>query len=134
MNYDDIMGLSRPVSSRPRMTRAERAAQFSPFAALTGYGALVGEEARQTEQKRALNEEEAALLDERFALLQKTVSSRPRARFVYFVPDEKKEGGAYCTKEGVVKKITLSPAFIFLTDGTKIPVPELFSIELLEAE
>lgn len=127
--YGDIAGLSRPPSSRPRMTMSERAAQFSAFAALTGYDELVREQERRTSPKRALSEEENELLNERFALLQQTVSARPRVKFVYFAADEKKEGGAYRTVEGNVKKIESFPAVVTLTDGTKIPVSDICSIE-----
>ena len=128
--YEDIIHLSHHVSSkRPQMSMADRAAQFSPFAALTGYDDAIQETGRLTEQKIELDEETLEKLDERFQILQEHLGEQQEVRFTYFKPDERKEGGAYLTVSGVVRKIKLYEREILLQDGTIIPVDDILQME-----
>lgn len=128
--YEDIIHLPHHVSSkRPQMSMLDRAAQFSPFAALTGYDDAIQETGRLTEQKIELDEETLEKLDERFQILQEHLSEQPEVRFTYFKPDERKEGGAYLTVSGVVRKIKLYEREILLQDGTIIPMDDILKME-----
>ena len=125
--YDDIMDLPRPTSARhPRMSMADRAAQFSPFAALVGHGAAIRETARLTDRKIELTEEEKAILDEKLCVLLDTGGE---AVFTYFLPDAKKDGGVYVTAVGRVKRLDLIERRIVLTGSTVIPVEDILEIE-----
>lgn len=104
--YDKIINLPHHVSStHPHMSMIDRAAQFSPFAALTGYDAAVKETARLTEQKIELDEYEKAALDQRILLLQEHLKELPEVTITHFVPDERKDGGKYFSITEAVKKI-----------------------------
>ena len=128
--YDDIIGLSRPVSAtHPPMPRAERAAQFSSFAALSGYEDAVAESARLTETRAELGRDALDALDAALRVLSASAAERPEAEIRYFVPDEKKDGGRYETVRGRVKKIDAYAAQLVLTDGKRIPLGEILSIE-----
>ena len=128
--YEDIIHLPHHVSSkRPQMSMLDRTAQFSPFAALTGYDDAIQETGRLTEQKIELDEETLEKLDERFQILQEHLGEQPEVRFTYFKPDERKEGGAYLTVSGVVRKIKLYEREILLQDGTIIPVDDILKME-----
>ena len=130
--YEDMLYRERPVSHRhPPMDLMDRASQFSPFAALTGYGDAVKETARQTEQRRELDEYEKAALDEKLRELE--AQMRPRAAITYFVPDDRKEGGSYRTVRGVVKKIdhAVYRILLELEDGAEeqIPIEEILLMD-----
>ena len=128
--YDDIIHLPHHVSARhPQMSLWNRAAQFAPFAALTGHREAVRETARQTDSFQDLNEDQKALLDERLRLIQEHLSENPEIEAVYFQPDGRKSGGAYVTFRGAVKKIDLYRRQILFTDGTALPTERLRSIE-----
>ena len=128
--YDDIINLPRPMSARhPRMPMADRAAQFSPFAALVGHGAAIQETARLTDRKIELTEEEKAVLDEKLCFLSATGGE---AVFTYYLPDEKKDGGAYVTAAGSVKKLDRLGRRVILTDGAVLPVEDILEIELTQ--
>ena len=125
--YDDIIDLPHPTSAKhPRMPMADRAAQFSPFAALVGHGAAIHETARLTDRKIELTEEEKAVLDEKLGLLLDTGGD---AVFTYFLPDKKKAGGAYVTAAGRIKKFDPLERRVILTDGASIPVEDILEIE-----
>ena len=125
--YDDIIDLPHPTSAKhPRMPMADRAAQFSPFAALVGHGAAIQETARLTDRKIELTEEEKAVLDEKLCLL---LDTGREAVFTYFRPDERKDGGAYVTAEGSIKKLDLPGRRVILTCGIIIPVEDIIEIE-----
>lgn len=101
--YDDIINLPHPNSAKhPRMSMIDRAAQFSPFATLTGHGAAIEETARLTDRRIELTEEEKTVLDEKLRLLLETGGE---GMITYFLPDERKDGGAYVAKLGTIKKI-----------------------------
>lgn len=108
------------------MPMSDRAAQFLPFQALVGHGAAIEEATRLTGRKIELTEEEKSVLDERLRLLAETGG---QAAFTWFLPDEKKEGGAYVTATGTVKKIDPLEGRVILTDGTAIPIEDILEIE-----
>ena len=129
-DYDDLLDLPHHVSeSRPQMPMSDRAAQFSPFAALTGYGDAIAETARLTEQRVELSEEERELLDRKQQYLLSMVTDRPEVTVTYFVPDARKAGGAYVVRSGRLEKVDLSERLMYLTDGTVIALDEIIGIE-----
>jgi hypothetical protein len=128
--YDDIINLPRHVSeARPRMPVYDRAAQFSPFAALTGYEAAVAETGRLTDRKAELDEGEKESINERLNLIQENLDKRPEISVTYFVPDRKKAGGEYVTAPGIAKKIDDYRRLVILWDGTSIPIDEIIQID-----
>lgn len=124
--YDDIIGLPRPKSKHEPMPMSDRAAQFSPFAALTGYGDAIDETARLTDARIELSEEERAELDYKQQHLS-TLDS-PTVTVTYFVPDERKSGGAYVTHTGVLKRVDEVERMMVFIDGVRIPIAEIISI------
>ena len=127
--YEDLLRLPRPVSRRhPPMPIRDRAAQFAPFAALTGYGATVREAARLTDRKIELSEDQKAALDAQLRLLAEALPRSPRAEFTYFLPDSRKSGGACVTAVGVLKRVDTVGRRLLLTDGTEIPLEDLLDI------
>lgn len=138
--YDKIINLPHHVSStRPHMSMIDRAAQFSPFAALTGYDAAVKETARLTEQKIELDEYEKVALDQRILLLQDHLKEHPEVTIIHFVSDERKDGGKYVSITGAVKKIDTYEKQIVLMDKSKIPIENILNMDgevfrILEAE
>lgn len=128
-DYDGIISLPRPVSRHPRMPMSDRAAQFSPFQALSGHGAAIKETARLTDRKIELTEDEKAVLDEKLRLLLETGGE---ALFTWFLPDKKKDGGAYITTVGTVKKIDTMVGCAVFADGAKIPIEDILEIELAD--
>ena len=129
--YDDIIDLPHPTSERhPRMPMVNRAAQFSPFAALTGYDAAVKETARLTDAKVELTEEEKSILDAKLQMLADRIASQPTVKFTYFKPDQKKAGGAYLTVSGIVKKIDGLTGDIVLTNGQRIRIENILDIQI----
>lgn len=128
--YDDILYLPHPTSkNHPRMSIQERAAQFSPFAALTGHAAAIAETARLTDRKMELDEDTRAELDRRQAILLEHISERPEVTITWFRPDERKEGGAYVTTTGRLKKIDQVERILVLMDGTNIPLEDVAALE-----
>lgn len=128
-NYDDIINLPHHVSeTRPRMSALDRAAQFSPFAALTGYEDAVKETARLTSERVELDELEKEALDYRLQTLSELGDASP-VTLTYFVPDKKKAGGRYETAAGYIKKIDKYEGVIVLTDGKRISVSDLYGVE-----
>ena len=129
-NYEDIINLPHHVSSkRPQMSMLDRAAQFSPFAALTGYDDAIHETGRLTDEKIDLSEEEKEALDRKQQFLMERLGGHPALTVTYFVPDAKKSGGAYVTKSGNLKKIDEFERWMMLMDGTKIPLDDVADIE-----
>ena len=128
--YDDIIDLPHHVSeTHPPMSRADRAAQFSPFAALTGYDAAVRETARVTERRIELDEGVKAELNARLNCILEHLSEHPQVSLTYFVPDEKKSGGAYRTVTGTVRKLDSVAKTLTLADGTVVPMEEMVHVE-----
>lgn len=129
-NYDDIIHLPHHVSKKhPQMSISDRAAQFSPFAALTGHGAAIKETARLTDARIELDENAKTILDEKLRIIQETLDKRPEITVTYFQPDEKKAGGRYVSATGIVKKIDLYRRSVLMEDGRWIPILDIFEIE-----
>ena len=128
--YDDIIGLPHPTSARhPRMPISDRAAIFSPFAALSGHSAALAETARLTDQKIELDEDTKAELDRKQAILREHLTEQPEITVTWFQPDEKKAGGAYATITGRLRKIDEAEKALVLLDGTKIPLENVMELE-----
>ena len=128
--YDDILNLPHHVSAtRPQMSMINRAAQFSPFAALTGYDAVIRETGRLTDRRVELSEDTRTNLDRKQQLLSDRLAEHPEVSVTYFIPDERKTGGAYVTVTGNVKKLDGLQRIIVLTDGTMIPLDEILELE-----
>ena len=120
--YDDIIHLPHHVSKRhPQMPLYNRAAQFAPFAALSGHDAAVGETARQTDEQHDLSQSERDRLDHKMSRLLHS-EERPEVGITYFLPDKRKSGGQYRTVTGTIKKVDGIEGRIVLTDGTVIPL------------
>jgi len=127
--YDDIINLPHHVSAtRPRMPIANRAAQFSPFAALTGYDAAIAETARLTDERKELSDDMLETLSMKLGMLEDVIADRPEVSVTYFQKDEKKEGGAYITVTGAVKKIDYYEGVIVLVNGKKINIRDILDI------
>lgn len=128
--YDEIINFPHHVSkTRPQMPMSDRAAQFSPFAALTGYDSAIKETGRLTDEKIALDDESLTALNVRYQMLTDALEERPEVRITYFKPDERKAGGAYVTTAGAVRKIDDFEQMITMQDGTRIPMGDVLSLE-----
>ncbi len=128
-DYDDIIHLPHPVSVRhAALSNADRAAQFAPFAALTGYDTELAETARLTTPRAELTESEQQLLNEVYRYLQEHSSEHPRVTITYFQPDSRKAGGAYITVTAPVKKLDEYTQSIVLTTGETISMAEIVAI------
>lgn len=128
--YDEIINLPHHVSCRhPPMPMSDRAAQFSPFAALNGYDDAITEAKRLTDQKHELSDDEAASLDHKLQFLSDMLKDQPELTVSYFVPDKTKQGGSYSTKIGHLKKINIAERWIQFADGTKIEMDYISKIE-----
>ena len=129
-NYEDIIDLPHHVSNkRPRMSIIDRAAQFSPFAALVGYDAAVKETARLTADWTELDENSKTILNEKLQMVLEQAQKSPEIIITYFVKDEKKNGGAYVTAAGILKKVDTYEQMLVMRDGTRIPLSDIFEIE-----
>jgi hypothetical protein len=129
--YDDIIGLPHHVSAtHPQMSRLDRAAQFAPFAALTGYGAAIKETARLTDERAELGEYELMELNAGIQMLMERIDEHPQVEITYFKPDERKDGGAYLTVKSRAKRLNEYERFLLLEDGTEIPFNDIYKIEL----
>ena len=128
--YDKIMGLPHHVSkTRPQMPMSDRAAQFAPFAALTGYDAAIKETRRLTDERIELDVEALSALDMKYQLLMEALDEAPEVTITYFRPDERKAGGKYVSAVGAVKKIDDFERRITMRDGTRIPMDDVLSID-----
>ena len=127
--YDDIFDLPHHVSERhPQMSMYNRAAQFAPFAALTGHNAAITEAARLTEAEQELSESDAEVLNRKLAYLQ-SLDEKPTISVTYFVPDDKKEGGSYHTATGIVKSVEPDKGVLQFENGTGILVIRIKDID-----
>ena len=128
--YNEIMGLPHHVSkTRPQMPMSDRAEQFAPFAALTGYDAAIKETGRLTDERIELDVEVLSALDMKYQLLMEAHDEAPEVTITYFQPDERKAGGKYVSAVGAVKKIDDFERRITMQDGTKIPTDDVISID-----
>ena len=127
--YDDIINLPHPVSKKhPQMPMKNRAAQFSPFAALNGHGAAIRETLRKTEPQRELGESDRETLDKKLACLREHLAERPEVTVTYFLKDSKKEGGKYIDISGVIKKMDFYYGLLVMEDGTKIRLEDILDL------
>ena len=127
--YEDIIGLPHPVSpTRKRMSMLDRAAQFSPFAALTGFDAAIQETGRLTDDRIDLAFEGSGELDRKLRVLAEHIQDRPEVRISHFVPDKRKAGGAYMESAGRVKKLDALEKWIQLEDGTILSFDRIYDI------
>lgn len=130
-NYEDIINLPHPVSkTHPQMSMMARAAQFAPFAALTGHNAAIEETARLTDSERDLSEVEQGALNQKIAWLQEHIDEHPLITITHFVHDARKAGGAFVQTPGNLKTIDPVDQLLVLTDGHKIPLRGIMEIEI----
>lgn len=128
--YDDIINLPHHVSAdRPHMPMLDRAAQFLPFAALTGYDAAIVETARLTDTKRDLSEEQKEVISKQLHELQSRLRTDPTITATYFVPDSRKAGGAYRSVTGAAKKVDEYSGILEMSNGITIPFDDILSLE-----
>ena len=128
--YDSIKKLPHHQSAtRPHMSLNDRAAQFSPFAALTGYEDAVAEAARLTDTKIELDEYAKGAINERLNAIQDTLDEQPEVSITYYLPDKKKSGGVYVTVTGCVKKVDEYEHIVVMRDGTNVPIDDISEID-----
>ena len=129
-NYEDIKNLPHyEPKYHPRMSSYQRAAQFAPFAALTGYEELVRESSRLTDRKIELSEYERSILDEKLLLIQNNIKIRPEIIITYFIKDKKKSGGKYITITSNIKSVDLINRFIKLVSNQKILIDDIYDLK-----
>lgn len=130
--YEDMMELPHHVSSkRPQMPMSDRAAQFSPFAALVGYDAAIKEAGRLTDERIEPEEDRLNELNMKFRLIKEHLADEPEVSLSYFEPDERKAGGRYLEISGTVKKIDDFERSLTMKDGTKISIDDILTVELM---
>lgn len=128
--YDDIMYLDAPISkTHKQMTNNDRAAQFLPFAALTGYDAAILETARQVAEKKTISNDNKLIISNKIIQLTKVIKTHPSICITYFEKDLKKDGGKYVTIEKCVKKIIQEEKVILFDGNLKIKFDDIYSIE-----
>lgn len=128
-NYQDIINNPHHISkTRKRMAQIDRAAQFAPFAALTGYGAAISETARLTDMQTELDERAKETLNIKLNLIKEHIKEHPTVTITYFVPDSKKDGGAYVDHIGNVRVIDEYTQAVIMTDRTTILIDEICDI------
>lgn len=129
--YDDIINLPHHISKKhSQMTLESRAAQFAPFAALTGYGDEIKETARFTNRRIDLDEEAKSILDNKIQIILKQMLQKPTVTITYFIPDLKKDGGKYITIFGIIKRIDKYKQVIVLEDKTEVQINEIIDIHI----
>lgn len=127
--YDDVINRQHPTSKKhPRMSNMNRAAQFAPFAALTGYEESIEETARLTDRRIELSEDDIEELNAKLNFIQEHIKERPEVTVTYFQPDERKEGGAYITVTGKVRRIDKFNQIIIFENSMEITMEKVFNI------
>ena len=127
--YDDIIDLPHHESKRrPKLGVDSYAAQFSPFAALTGYDGIVSETERVTDERIELDEDAKAVISDKLAAILSQIEKEPEVTLTYFLPDKKKAGGKYVVVTGKIKKFDEYERYILTSDNTKIPTDDLYDI------
>ena len=133
--YLKLKNITRPqYPDLPPMSIEDRAAQFSPFAAVVGYDDAVEETARLTDSMIELSEDEVVLLNGALARLRESIAGKPQIRVTYFVPDAKKDGGEYVSKTGIVKRIDEYENELIFIDGEKVAVSSIIKVEFVDTE
>ena len=128
--YEDIVDLPHHISKKhPQPTMADRAARFTPFAAITGYEEMVLEEARVTDDRIEMDESSKAALNEKLNMILEFIDEQPEVSITYFEPDKRKAGGAYVTVTGTVKRIDEYEHLVIMTDGKKINIDEIYNLQ-----
>lgn len=128
--YEDIVNLPRHISKvHPQATMADRAARFSPFAAISGYEDMVKEAARVTEERIDITDATKELLNEKLNMIIEFLDEAPEVTITYFEPDKKKDGGAYISITGTVKRIDEYERIVLMSDDKKIRIEEIYAIE-----
>ena len=128
-DYEDIINLPHHTSTKhPRMTQLARAAQFSPFAALTGYDDAIKETGRLTDKKIELTDEEKIIINNKLLKINDNIKKNPKVTITYFEHDKNKIGGKYLSYTGYIKKIDMIALTITLSDKTKININEIIDI------
>ena len=128
--YDDIINLPHHVSeTHPQMSMRNRAAQFSPFAALSGHSDAIHETARYTDDFQGVDESNVEALNQKIAMILDKINEHPQITVTYFKPDEKKEGGSYTLKTGNIKRVDDCEHVLQFTDNEKIPIQSIFNID-----
>ena len=128
--YEDIVNLPRHISKvHPQATMADRAARFSPFAAISGYEDMVKEAARVTEERIDITDATKELLNEKLNMIIEFLDEAPEVTITYFEPDKKKDGGAYISITGTVKRIDEYERIVLMSDDKKIRIDEIYAIE-----
>ena len=129
MKYDDLLYKTHHVSStRKQMSQYDRAAQFAPFAALTGYGEAINETGRIVEKRKILTEEEMDNISAKLFQINERIKEKIEVTIIHFVADKKKEGGCYKSKKGIIKKIDEYEQRVVFVDKTIIKFEDLLSI------
>jgi hypothetical protein len=129
--YDDIINMPNHRSKKhPHMSLYARSGQFSPFAALTGYEDAVRETGREVLERIEIDEERKLIIDGKLQLIRENIYKKQEVTFTFFVPDSRKNGGIYITKEGIVKKFDELGQRIILADKSEIPIEELIDVSM----
>ncbi|MBR5755809.1 MAG: hypothetical protein IKX97_08350 [Erysipelotrichaceae bacterium] len=128
--YEDIIGLPHFVSKdRKHMSNRDRAAQFAPFAALTGYDESINEAARMVDARIELSEEEKQDLDRKFMILEESVKDRPEIVITYFIPDKRKKGGMYLSEKITIRRIDCVERVIITTDRKRYRLDDIDDLD-----
>ena len=128
--YNDIINLPHHVSKRhPQLSRASYAAQFSPFAALSGYDGIVSEVARVTDERVELGDTEMDILSAKIQIIDDHIKEHPQIELTYFVKDKKKSGGTYLKKIASIKRIDDVERIMYFTDGTNLPMDDITDMQ-----
>lgn len=133
--YDNLIHNRRPVCSNP-MESIKRAAQFAPFAALTGYDDQIAEAARITDARMILDEDEMARIDNKLQYIREHAEDKPEIEVSYFVEDaathrgSDKDGGQYVTKRGTVRKLDEYERVIFFMDGERVYIDNIVMMRI----
>ena len=131
--YDDMIYMKCPISQKHApMSRVERAAQFAPFAALTGYDAAIRETQRQTEEKITLGDDSAVVLDQKMQYLQQHEKEHLKVKVTYFVADDKKQGGTYLEQEENLKRVDLDRKALIFTNQKEILLKDIIALDFPE--
>ena len=131
-NYDDIIHMKRPVSRREKMSIENRAAQFAPFSALSGYNEACREVERITDNKKLLSDGVVEVINEKLNYIKMNILDVGEVRVRYFLKDIKKKGGSYIEKSGYVKKVDANGEMLYFKDGTSIKFDDILEIEFHE--